>query len=68
MSEIRTIRRKQIDEIKQLMDIEPKLSQSEIARRLNLNRLSVRNTMIKLENGCPLKYENKTTMRERFLD
>lgn len=51
----RPIRGKEIDNIKLLM--QQNLSQSEIARRLDLNRLSVRYIVNNIKEGKPLKYE-----------
>lgn len=50
-----TIRSAEIANIKQLMAVG--LSQAEIARRLNLNRLSVRYTINNIKTGKKLKYE-----------
>jgi DNA invertase Pin-like site-specific DNA recombinase len=58
------IRHKEIEQIKELMKMD--LSQSEIARRLKLNRLTVRFTMKNIQDGKPLRFENKPTLRERF--
>lgn len=55
---IRTIRGNEIAEIRMLHS--EGLSQSAIARQLNLNRLSVRRTVKKIERGEELKYENYT--------
>lgn len=52
---IKRIRQKEIVEIRELLLLE--LSQSEIAKRLNLNRLSVRYVVNKINNGEVLKYE-----------
>lgn len=54
-TEWRTIRGKEIEDIKKLMS--QGLGQAEIARKLNLNRLSVRYTMKQIEAGKKLKYE-----------
>lgn len=51
---IRLIRRQEIVNIKELSG--KGMSQSAIARQLNLNRLSVRYTIKQIESGFPLKY------------
>lgn len=51
----RPIRGKEIDDIRRLLA--EGLNQSQIARNLNLNRLSVRYTIKNIEEGKPLKYE-----------
>lgn len=53
---LRLIRANEIKQIKNL--ISENHSQSYIARRLNLNRLSVRYIIKRIENGFKLKYEN----------
>ena len=53
---MKPIRTAEITQIKALMG--EGMKQSQIARTLNLNRLSVRRTMAKIENGEVLKYEN----------
>jgi hypothetical protein len=50
------IRAKEIQQIKELM--QQGLNHSEIARRLALNRLTVRYTIKNIESGKPLKYEH----------
>ena len=52
----RTIRAKEIIDIKELLSNNIN-NQSEIARRLNLNRLSVRYIIKKIEKGEQLKYQ-----------
>lgn len=52
---LRPIRAKEIEQIKELMS--QGMSQAGIARALDLNRLSVRYTMLKIQAGLPLKWE-----------
>lgn len=52
----KTIRANEIKEIKDLLNSGIK-NQSEIARRLNLNRLSVRYIIKRIEKNKPLKYQ-----------
>lgn len=52
----RPIRRPEIADIKRLMALGK--SQAAIARELNLNRLSVRYVIKRLESGLPLKWEH----------
>lgn len=52
---VKTIRSEEINSIRDLMSLG--LSQSAIAKELNLKRLSVRYIMKKIENNEPLKYD-----------
>jgi hypothetical protein len=52
---VNTIRANEINAIRELMA--SNLSQSAIAKELNLNRLSVRYIMKKIENNEPMKYD-----------
>ena len=58
------IRHKEIKAIKELMALD--LSQSEIARRLNLCRTSVCRTINKIKAGKELRFDNKPTMIETY--
>lgn len=58
--EQRLIRDKEIAQIRDLMA--QNLSQSAIAKQLNLNRCSVRRTMKKIESGEKLKYDELPTV------
>ena len=53
---LRVIRHAEIQDIKDLLA--EGLSQSAIARQLDLNRLSVRYTIKRLQSGLPMKYDN----------
>lgn len=55
-SEIRTIRKPEIEKIKYMLDM-GETNHSKIAKDLGLNRLSVRRTILKIKNNEKLKYE-----------
>ena len=61
---VKFVRGNEIAEIRRMMNLN--MSQSAIARVLGLNRLTVRWTMKKIENGIPLKYDGVETMVEKY--